>query len=71
LRGTGCKAGRRGDQGCININCPAQIKGSIEHFASKRAMDIDGLGEKLVEQLVDKNVIKDVSDLYYCRKKIF
>ncbi|HEY3276410.1 MAG TPA: NAD-dependent DNA ligase LigA [Syntrophorhabdaceae bacterium] len=49
---------------CVNINCPAQIKGSIEHFASKRAMDIDGLGEKLVEQLVDKGIVRDVSDLY-------
>jgi DNA ligase (NAD+) len=54
---------------CVNINCPAQIKGSIEHFASKRAMDIDGLGTKLVEQLVDKKVIKDVSDLYYLKKE--
>jgi DNA ligase (NAD+) len=54
---------------CVNISCPAQIKGSIQHFASKRAMDIDGLGEKLVEQLVDQNVIKDVSDLYYLRKE--
>jgi DNA ligase (NAD+) len=53
---------------CVNISCPAQIKGSIEHFASKRAMDIDGLGEKLVEQLVDKNMINDVSDLYYLAK---
>lgn len=53
---------------CVNINCPAQIKGSIEHFASKRAMDIDGLGEKLVEQMVDKGVIRDVSDLYYLTK---
>lgn len=53
---------------CVNINCPAQIKGSIEHFASKRAMDIDGLGQKLVEQLVDKHVIQDVSDLYYLKK---
>ena len=53
---------------CVNINCPAQIKGSIEHFASKRAMDIDGLGEKLVQQLVDKEVIRDVSDLYYLTK---
>ncbi|MDD5009953.1 MAG: NAD-dependent DNA ligase LigA [Syntrophorhabdaceae bacterium] len=52
---------------CININCPAQIKGSIEHFASKRAMDIDGLGTKLVEQLVDKKIIRDVSDLYYLK----
>ena len=55
---------------CININCPAQIKGSIEHFASKRAMDIDGLGTKLVEQLVDKKIIKDVSDLYYLKKEV-
>ncbi len=53
---------------CININCPAQIKGRIEHFASKRAMDIDGLGEKLIEQLVDKNIINDVSDVYYLHK---
>ena len=50
---------------CVNINCPAQIKGRIEHFASKRAMDIDGLGTKLVEQLVDRDIIRDVSDLYY------
>ena len=54
---------------CVNINCPAQIKGSIEHFASKRAMDIDGLGTKLVEQLVEKKVIKDVADLYYLKKE--
>ncbi len=54
---------------CVNINCPAQIKGSIEHFASKRAMDIDGLGTKLIEQLVDKNIIRDVSDLYYFTKE--
>ncbi|HOV90368.1 MAG TPA: NAD-dependent DNA ligase LigA [Syntrophorhabdaceae bacterium] len=54
---------------CVNINCPAQIKGRIIHFASKRAMDIDGLGEKLVEQLVDKAIIRDVSDLYYLSKE--
>ncbi|HNQ63055.1 MAG TPA: NAD-dependent DNA ligase LigA [Syntrophorhabdaceae bacterium] len=54
---------------CVNINCPAQIKGRIEHFASKRAMDIDGLGEKLVEQMVDRGVINDVSDLYYLKKE--
>jgi len=54
---------------CININCPAQIKGRIEHFASKRAMDIDGLGEKLVEQMVDRGIINDVSDLYYLKKE--
>jgi DNA ligase (NAD+) len=54
---------------CVNINCPAQIKGCIEHFASKRAMDIDGLGVKLIEQMVDKGMIKDVSDLYYLSKE--
>lgn len=54
---------------CVNISCPAQIKGSIEHFASKRAMDIDGLGTKLVEQLVDRQIIRDVADLYYIRKE--
>jgi len=49
---------------CIGISCPAQIKARIRHFASKRAMDIDGLGEKLVNQLVEKGLVKDFSDLY-------
>ncbi|MDT8403015.1 NAD-dependent DNA ligase LigA [Sulfuriflexus sp.] len=44
--------------------CPAQRKESIKHFASRRAMDIDGLGDKLVEQLVDAGMIHDVADLY-------
>jgi DNA ligase (NAD+) len=44
--------------------CDAQRKESIKHFASRRAMDIDGLGDKLVEQLVDKGCVKDVADLY-------
>ena len=55
---------------CQNINCPAQIKGSIQHFVSKRAMDIDGLGDKLVEQLVDEGLIKNVADLYFLKKDI-
>jgi DNA ligase (NAD+) len=50
---------------CIGISCPAQVKGRIKHFASKRAMDIDGLGTKLIDQLVDKGMIKDIADLYY------
>ncbi len=54
---------------CINLACPAQIKERIYHFASKRAMDIDGLGEKLVDQLVEKGLVKDVSDLYFLRKE--
>jgi DNA ligase (NAD+) len=49
---------------CIGLDCPAQLKGRIRHFASKRAMDIDGLGVKLIEQLVDKGVVNDVADLY-------
>lgn len=44
--------------------CPAQRKEAIKHFASRRAMDIEGLGEKLVEQLVDKGLVHDPADLY-------
>ncbi len=54
---------------CVNINCPAQIKARIVHFASKRALDIDGLGEKLVDQLVDRGIVSDVSDLYYLTRE--
>ena len=46
------------------LYCPAQRKESIKHFASRRAMDIEGLGDKLVEQLVDKGLVSHVSDLY-------
>jgi len=49
---------------CVGISCAAQLKGRIRHFASKRAMDIDGLGIKLINQLVDKGLVKDVADLY-------
>ena len=44
--------------------CPAQRKERIKHFASRRAMDIEGLGDKLVEQLVDRGLVEDVADLY-------
>ncbi|MFH0788829.1 MAG: NAD-dependent DNA ligase LigA [Pseudomonadota bacterium] len=54
---------------CSNPNCPAQVKESIQHFASKGAMDIEGLGEKLVSQLVDSGVIHDYGDLYSLTKK--
>lgn len=50
------------------LYCPAQLKGRILHFASRRAMDIDGLGEKLVDQLVDRGLVKDVADIYYLTK---
>lgn len=49
---------------CSNPECPAQVKGSIKHFVSKDAMDIDGLGDKIVEQLIDKGLIKDPADIY-------
>jgi DNA ligase (NAD+) len=49
---------------CTNMSCPAMIKQTIKHFASKGAMDIDGLGSKIVDQLVDKEVIHTVADLY-------
>ncbi len=54
---------------CIGLDCPAQLKGRIRHFASKRAMDIDGLGVKLIEQLVEKGLVKDVADIYYVEKE--
>jgi len=54
---------------CIGLDCPAQLKGRIKHFASKRAMDIEGLGVKLIDQLVDKGLVKDVADIYYIEKK--
>jgi len=54
---------------CIGLDCPAQLKGRIRHFASKRAMDIDGLGVKLIDQLVDKGLVRDVADIYYIIKE--
>ena len=49
---------------CLNLSCPAQLKKTIKHFASKRAMDIDGLGDKLVDKFVEEGLIRDVADLY-------
>ena len=49
---------------CKNINCPAQLLRNIEHFASRAAMNIDGLGEAVVKQLVENGLIKTVADLY-------
>ncbi len=56
---------------CIGLDCPAQLKGRIRHFASKRAMDIEGLGVKLIDQLVDKGLVKDVADIFYIKKENF
>ncbi|MDE2831441.1 MAG: NAD-dependent DNA ligase LigA [Gemmatimonadota bacterium] len=49
---------------CENSQCTAQLKGNIRHFASRTAMDIEGLGTALVEQLVDNKLVRDVGDLY-------
>lgn len=49
---------------CPNIDCPAQLLRNIEHFASRNAMNIDGLGEAIVEQLVKNGFVKTVADLY-------
>jgi len=50
---------------CQNVACPAQVKGRIEHFVSKRAMDIDGLGTKLVSQMVKTGLVESFADLYF------
>jgi DNA ligase (NAD+) len=49
---------------CVNAACPAKRRESLLHFAGRHAMNIDGLGDKVVDQLVDKNLVKDVADLY-------
>jgi DNA ligase (NAD+) len=49
---------------CINASCPAKLKESLLHFSRRRAMNIDGLGEALVDQLVDKGLVRDAADLY-------
>ena len=49
---------------CVNVSCPARLKETIRHFASRNAMDIEGLGTKLVEQLVDRGLVKNPADLY-------
>jgi DNA ligase (NAD+) len=53
---------------CINLQCPAQVKSWLTHFASRGAMDINGLGESLVEQLVDSGLVKNPADLYTLTK---
>lgn len=49
---------------CVNVSCPARRRESILHFASRHAMNIDGLGEKIVEQLIEHDLVQDFSDLY-------
>jgi DNA ligase (NAD+) len=49
---------------CVNSACPAKLKESVQHYAGRHAMNIDGLGEKIVDQLVEKKMVKDIADLY-------
>ena len=49
---------------CINANCPARLKESLLHFASRGVMNIDGMGEALVDQLVDRGIVRNIADLY-------
>jgi len=56
------------DHRCVNANCPAKLRESILHFASRGVMNIDGLGEALVNQLTDRGMVKDVADLYKLSK---
>ncbi len=54
---------------CVNAACPAKRRESILHFAGRHAMNIDGLGDKIVDQLVDKGLVKDVADLYALKEE--
>jgi DNA ligase (NAD+) len=54
---------------CVNAQCPAQLKRRVEHFAGRGAMDIEGLGEAMVEQLVSRGLVREVSDIYRLTKE--
>jgi DNA ligase (NAD+) len=56
------------DHRCVNANCPAKLQGTILHFASRHVMNIDGLGEALVNQLTERGLVKNVADLYQLTK---
>lgn len=49
---------------CVNVSCPARKRESLLHYAGRHAMNIDGLGDKIVDQLLEKNLVKDFADLY-------
>lgn len=53
---------------CLGMSCPAKLKESLKFFASRGAMDIEGLGEKLIDQLVERGLVKDIADLYSLKK---
>jgi DNA ligase (NAD+) len=57
------------DYRCVNVNCPARLRGSILHFASRGVMDIDHIGESLVDQLVDQGIVKGLADIYRLKRE--
>jgi DNA ligase (NAD+) len=57
------------DYRCVNANCPAKLLGTILHFASRGVMNIDGMGEALVTQLIERGLVKNVADIYDLTKK--
>src|SRR5579864_2622229 len=57
------------DYRCVNANCPAKLLGTILHFASRGVMNIDGMGESLVTQLIEHGLVKNVADIYDLTKK--
>lgn len=54
---------------CINPKCPAQMKEGLSHFVSRNAMNIDGLGPRVLEQMYDKGLVQDVADLYFLKEE--
>lgn len=55
---------------CINASCPAQLKGRLKHFVSKKAFDIDGFGSKLVDQFVDSGLLNSFADIFLLKKEV-
>ena len=54
---------------CVNVNCPARLRESLLHFASRGVMNIDGLGEALVDQLLSRGLVRNIADLYSLREE--
>jgi len=55
---------------CVNVNCPARMRESVRHFASKNCMNIDGLGDKLTAQLIEAGSVKELDDIYKLKDKM-
>jgi DNA ligase (NAD+) len=55
---------------CVNVNCPARVRESVRHFASKNCMNIDGLGDKLTAQLIEAGLVGELDDIYKLKDKM-